>query len=511
MDTRTGRTQSPWMAFWPHQGAAEFPAMPPESDVEIAVVGAGIAGLTTAYLLAREGRRVAVIDPGEIGGGETSRTTAHLSNVIDDRFTTIERLHGARGARLAASSHGAAIEAIERILAAEKIDAEFERVDGYLFTGAGTGAGELDDEMEAARRAGLEVERLARTPFPQVRIGRSLRFAGQAQFHPLKYLDGLAHALRREGALLYVGRPGNHVEGIDDGTPALVRTRGGAVVRARDVVVATNSPIHLSLAIHSKQAPYRTYAVALAVPAGAVPHALYWDMEDPYHYVRVQRGEGGRELLIVGGEDHRVGRDGGTGADARFERLAAWARTHFPDAGEIVYRWTGMVQEPIDGLAHIGRMDDESHVFLATGDSGMGLTHGTIAGLLLADLVQGRANPWATLYDPRRKSLRAAGEYAKENLGVARALLEWVGPGDAALQEIAPGSGAVVRRGVEKLAVYRDWSGRLHVLSAVCTHLGCIVRWNGTESTWDCPCHGSRFSADGRCVGGPATEDLSAA
>jgi Rieske Fe-S protein len=239
-----------------------------------------------------------------------------------------------------------------------------------------------------------------------------------------------------------------------------------------------------------------------------VPHALYWDTLDPYHYVRLQRTGEAHELLIVGGEDHKTGQ--ADDAAARFDRLAAWMRLRFPRTGPIAIRWSGQVLEPVDGLAFIGRNPrDEPNVFLATGDSGHGMTHGTIAGLLLTDLILGRENPWGTLYDPSRVSLRAAKDFATENLNVAARYVEWATPGDvSSAEEIAPGTGAVLRSGLAKVAAYRDPSGALHRHSAVCPHLGCVVHWNPAETSWDCPCHGSRFDPLGKVVNGPANRDL---
>jgi Rieske Fe-S protein len=263
------------------------------------------------------------------------------------------------------------------------------------------------------------------------------------------------------------------------------------------------------VAIHTKQAPYLTYVIGAPVPRGSVARGLYWDTPDPYHYVRLQRSEAeGDEVLIVGGEDHKTGQ-----ADDQAERharLEAWARDRFPMMRDVRFRWSGQVMETIDGLAFIGRNPrDEPNVFIVTGDSGMGMTHGTVAGILLTELILGREHPWATLYDPSRETLGAAGEFARENLNVARQYGDWLTGGDVgSAEEIRPGTGAVVRRGLTKVAAYRDEQGALHECSAVCPHLGCIVAWNDAEKTWDCPCHGSRFDRLGKVMSGPANRDL---
>ena len=495
------RHESIWAA------TAETPLCAPLAEnvhVQVCVVGGGIAGLTTAYLLAKAGRSVALLDDGPLGGGMTQMTSAHLTNMMDDRYFELERLHGATGARLAAESHSAAIQRIEEIVREEGIDCDFARVDGYLFLAEGDKLETLDKEIEAAQRAGLrDVAKLPRAPFASFDTGPCLRFPRQGQFHPLKYLAGLAGALRRHNGRIYTGSRAERIEG---GTPARVRV-GEHVVTADAVVVATNVPVNDRVAIHTKQAPYMTYVIGARVPHGSVPSVLSWDTGDPYHYIRVAAGTD-EDILIVGGEDHKSGQADDT--EERHARLEAWTRARFPMMREVAFRWGGLIMETVDYLSFTGKNPmDEDNVYIHTGDSGMGLTHGTIAGMLLCDLILGRSNPWAALYDPSRKTVGAAREYTAENLNVARQYADWLTGGEVkAADEIARGSGAVMRRGLQKLAVYRDPEGKLHECSAACPHLGCIVRWNRSESTWDCPCHGSRFDCYGKVINGPANRDL---
>jgi glycine/D-amino acid oxidase-like deaminating enzyme/nitrite reductase/ring-hydroxylating ferredoxin subunit len=380
-------------------------------------------------------------------------------------------------------------------------------VDGLLFAASGDDANALEDERQAAHAAGLAgVELLPSAPRSGLESGPCLRFPSQARLEPAPYLCGLAAAALREGATLASHTP---VVDVEDHGALRVHTARGAVVTAGAVVIATNTPIVTRVAFHVKQAAYRTYVLALRVPAGAIEDALYWDTADPFHYVRLA-GADAAPLLLVGGEDHKTGQDE-AGPEARFHRLEEWARARFSAAGAVAARWSGQVMESMDGLAFIGPVRAGARVFIATGDSGNGYTHGTLAGMILADAVLGRENPWAPTYDPARVRVRALGELAGENLNVARQMTDWVAPGEVAdASEIAPGSGAIVRRGVVPVAVHRDAQGRLHELSAVCPHLGCIVHWNRTEGSWDCPCHGSRFDAHGRMVNGPATRDLAA-
>jgi glycine/D-amino acid oxidase-like deaminating enzyme/nitrite reductase/ring-hydroxylating ferredoxin subunit len=479
-------------------------ALASDLNADVCIVGAGIAGLTTAYLLSNEGKRVIVVDDGPTAGGETCRTTAHLVSALDDRFYHLERLHGAEGARLAAQSHAAAIDKIERIVHDEAIACDFTRLDGYLFVPPGDDPAQLEDELKAAHRAGLtDVSRVARAPVTTFDTGPALKFPRQGQFHVLKYLNAVAAAAQRRGAQIYNG---SHVERIRGGKDARVETTRG-VITADAIVVATNSPVNDLVAIHTKQAAYRTFVVGARVKRDSVPQILLWDTPDPYHYVRVQRAEG-YDVLIVGGEDHKTGQ--ANDAEERFRRLQQWTRERFTQVEGFDFQWSGQVMEPVDSLALIGRNPlDSDNVYIATGDSGNGMTHGTIAGMLITDLIMRRANPWTDLYDPSRKTLGAIKEFVKENLNVAAQYADLVTPGEIDdVAQIARGEGAILRRGLAKIAVYRDDAGVFHERSAICTHLGCVVQWNSIERTWDCPCHGSRFQTDGHVVNGPAIRAL---
>jgi glycine/D-amino acid oxidase-like deaminating enzyme/nitrite reductase/ring-hydroxylating ferredoxin subunit len=496
--------QSLWAATAPQ---LEFPALHRNARVDVCVVGAGIAGLTTGYLLALEGKSVMVIDKNSAGQGETINTSAHLSNEIDATYHEIERLHGEKGAQLAAESHTAAISKIESIVTSEGIDCDFARVDGYLFLGLDDKEKTLDQELEAAQRAGVKVTKESALPFTFA-SGPCLRFSRQAQFHAGKYIAGLAQAFKRAGGKLYGNTEAQEIKGGDS---AEIKTKKGQKISAAAVVVATNTPINDWVKMHTKQAAYRSYVIGVPVPVNSIPAALYWDTEDPFHYVRLQRtGEGpeARDILIIGGEDHKTGQT--EELENRYARLLSWARTHFPGLPDPEFRWSGQIMDSMDGLAFVGRNPgDEENVYIATGDSGVGLTHSTIAGMLIADLITGRENAWTSLYDPSRKSVRAAVTFAKENLNVAAQYSDWVTPGEvSSVEEIQPGTGAIVRRGLSKIAVYRDAAGKLHERSAVCTHLGCIVDWNTTEGSWDCPCHGSRFDPEGKVLNGPAISAL---
>ncbi len=510
MRSNSGRTTSVWMA------TSDVPDLPPLTrDVRVStcVIGAGIAGMTTAYMLARAGHAVVVIDDGPVGGGETGRTTAHLTSALDDRYYRIERLHGKDGARIAAESHSAAIDRIETIASQEDIDCDFERVDGYLILDGQGDRKELERELAAIHRAGLRnVEIVEENPAEFWNAGPALRFPRQAQFHPLKYLTGLTRAILRDGGQIFSA----HAEQIVDGEPCRITTSEGHVITADDVVVATNSPVNDWVILHTKQSAYRTYVIGARVARGAVPRALYWDTADPYHYVRLHEVDsridsGDEEILIVGGEDHKTGQE--DDAEDRFARLEQWTRERFPMISSIEFRWSGQVMEPVDYMAFIGKNPGtDEHIYIVSGDSGNGMTHGTIAGIILSDLVLKRENSWSRLYDPSRKKLGAAVEFLKENLNVAAQYADWATGGEVeSVDQIEPGKGAIIRRGTRKLAAYKDPQGEVHLRSAVCTHLYCIVDWNTAEKTWDCPCHGSRFDPYGKVLNGPAITPLAEA
>ena len=482
------------------------PSLTEHLATDVCVVGAGIAGLTVAYTLARAGTRVVVVELDQIGGGESGRTTAHLSNELDDRYVRLEKAHGVETSRLAAEGHTAAIDRIEQIVREEQIDCDFTRLDGYLFLAGDDTVKLLDEELAAAQRAGLTGA--TRVPSaPGFNSGPALRFPRQGRFHVLKYLSGLADAIERHGGQIFCE---SKVEKIEGGSPAMVTTTSGMTVAADDVVVCTNSPISDMTVTHMKMAPYRSFVVALEVPKGSVPDALYWDTLDAYHYVRLQPLDDGRDALIVGGEDFKTAHEDDAGA--RFQALEQWARERWPMARGRITEWSGQVMETADYLALIGRNPDGAeHVWLVTGDSGMGMTHGTIAGILLPTLLKGKEHPWAKIYDPKRVPLHSTEvlRMAKENADVAAQFRDYVTPGQVSdVSDIPRGEGRVIRRGLQKIAAYKDDSGVIHERSAKCTHLGCIVDWNTAEKSWDCPCHGSRFDARGKVVSGPAIMDL---
>jgi glycine/D-amino acid oxidase-like deaminating enzyme/nitrite reductase/ring-hydroxylating ferredoxin subunit len=492
-------------SFWMHDTALQDePALVKSAEADVVIVGAGIAGLSVAYELTRAGKTVVVLDRGPIAGGMTARTTAHLASELDDYYHELIKVRGLQEARDVYAAQAAAIDRIESIVREEAIDCDFRRLDGYLFLDPSTSHAVLDKEFEAAKEVGLEVTWADPAPLPG-QSAPALRFPNQARFHPLKYIEGLVRCIKARGGRLHANTIVTQIAQRDDGR-VLIATEGGAEVRASACAVATNSPVN-ELKIHFKQAPYRTYAIAGRVPAGAVPDALYWDTLNPYHYVRLQEAEDGWFWLISGGEDHKSGE--ASDMEERFDRLESWTRAKFPTFGSVVHRWSGQVLEPVDHAAFIGRSPTGQNIYMATGDSGQGMTNGVAASLIISGYIVGQEPGFSKAHDPERATGNALKEFVAENLTATTNLTEYVTPGDiSSSDELKPGEGAIVRRGLSKVAAYRDDSGELHLCSAVCTHAGCIVHWNPFEKCWDCPCHGSHFAIDGTAINGPAVSPL---
>src|SRR5829696_8327542 len=429
-------------------------------ETDVCIIGGGISGLTTASILANAGKKVVVIDDGPIGGGETARTTAHLSNALDDRYYRIEKWHGEDKARLAIESHTAAIDEIERIVNAENIDCDFRRLDGFLVE-VEDGSDDIDEELAAAHRLGFTgVQMVDKVSPSDIGEGRALRFPNQGQFHVLKYLSGLTRSIESNGGRLFSNT--RATEWKTEGSPQ-VTTMSGQQIRAKSIVLATNYPIQSKM--FAKLPAYRTYVIGARLPKGTVEPILLWDTLDPYHYVRTQP-EDDYDVLIVGGEDHRTGQE--NDGNERFGRLWEWTRERYP-AEELLYQWSGQVFETHDGLAFIGRFSEsEPDVYLITGDSGMGMTHGTIGGMLVSDLILGRENPWAEVYDPSRIATQSIVEAVPEVIKSTVPYVDWATGGDvSSIDEIKNGEGAIIREGASKIAVYRDEDGKVYKRSAV--------------------------------------------
>jgi glycine/D-amino acid oxidase-like deaminating enzyme/nitrite reductase/ring-hydroxylating ferredoxin subunit len=477
---------------------SRFPELDADLHTEVVVVGGGITGVTTALLLASQGKRVALLETRSLGSGVTGATTAHLTEALDARYHQLESDFGAEGARLARASSRAAIEKIADL--SSGVDCGFERVPGYLFGDREAHLSELDAELLAAERAGAQVRRTSEIPLPLPARG-AVVFENQAQFRPLDYLAGLAQRLTNAGAQVFEGVTVLDVQ--TDGQLTL-QTSGGHRVTANAVVLATHAPFQ-SLKVQLELAQYRSYVVSGAV-ASPVP-GLFWDLADPYHYIRSATVDG-RHHLIVGGGDHRTGTLPEGGPEQPFQELEALAAKLGASASE---RWSAQVAEPSDGLPFIGKLDPKVELYVAQGFAGNGMTFGTLAGMLISDALLGRDNPYAELYRASRfKPLASAASVVSENAETAAHLVAGhLKPvSEEPLESLPLGEGRIVKSDGKKLAVYRDQDGAIHAVSATCTHQGCQVAFNPVECSWDCPCHGSRFDIDGGVLDGPAKKPL---
>jgi glycine/D-amino acid oxidase-like deaminating enzyme/nitrite reductase/ring-hydroxylating ferredoxin subunit len=482
-----------------------FPPLTGDAQVDVAVVGAGITGLTAARLLVEAGRSVAVLEQERVGAGTTGGTSAHVTQVPDRRFREIDSKFGHDGVRTLVASSRAALDRIAAWVEADGIDCDFQRIPAYLYTEDPDEVGRLEEEARIAREAGMTAELVRDVPLP-FPVAAAVRFDGQARFHPIAYLAGLARRIVEDGGRIYESTRVVEVQGGHRGEPCRVVTEGGSTVTAGAVLFATHTPAGFTL-LHAELEALRSYVMAVRL-RDQVPHdGLFFDTADPYNYTRLQPGERG-DLLIVGGKDHPTGQERET--EACYRELEEYIRERWK-VESIEYRWSAQFYEPPDGLPLIGESFSSDRVYLATGYSGTGIMFGTLGGMLLTDRVLGRPNPWAELYETKRlKPFAAAPQLAKLNLGTIRHFVQ-----DRVkisevhdLSEVPVGEGRVVEIDGEKVAVYRGPDGAAHTVSPVCTHAGCIVQWNAAEKTWDCPCHGSRFTTDGQIIEGPAVKGL---
>jgi glycine/D-amino acid oxidase-like deaminating enzyme/nitrite reductase/ring-hydroxylating ferredoxin subunit len=476
------------------------PSLAGDLRVDVCVVGAGISGLSAAFELSRQGARVAVLEARHVGAGASGYNTAKLSSLHGLTYSRLERRMGAEAARLYGAANERGIERVHEIAAELGIDCELRRKPGVVYTESADGREEIEREVDAARRAGLPARLVEDTDLPYL-VAAAVQFERQAEFHPVRYLEGLARALEGEGVRVHEG---TMAVSVSAGSPCEVRTGGGHTVTAGSVVVATHLPFLDRGLYFARCHPERSYVVAAPYDRAAARDGMYLSTESPAHSIRVHELDG-RPWLLVAGESHKTGQ-----ADAaeRYSRLEDWARGRF--GIEPVLRWATQDQMPADGVPFIGPVNPVSaNVFVATGFRKWGLAMGTAAGELLSALVDGRRHPWAALFDTGRLRPRAAAPgLVKENLNVALRFFGDRVVKRAGVESIGPGEGRVVGAGLAQRAVYRDEDGTLHALSARCTHLGCIVNWNSGDGTWDCPCHGSRFGARGEVIMGPAVSPL---
>ena len=478
-----------------------YPQLDGPVEVDVAVVGGGIAGLTAALLLKRARVRVAVIEAGRVGTGVTGHTTGKVSALHRLVYGELRRSFGERGARTYGEANQAAIEKIAELVKAEAIECDFRRVANYTYAESAAALGQVREEAEIALELGLPAAYTDAPPLPFAARG-AVRFDDQAQLHATKYLVGLARAVAGDGSHVFEE---SRVTKVDDGAPCRVETKHGSIT-AEAAIVATNIPIADRGLFFARCHAHRSYLIALALD-GELPEGTFISADEPLRSIMPHRA-GDLDLLLVGGEGHRASDT--VDAGERYRRLEAWARERFPVAS-LEYRWSTQDGQPIDGVPYIGRMSPFSrHIYVATGFRKWGLTNGTVAGMILADEILGEPNPWSSTFNSNRlKPLAGGRRFVTENLRAGvRLVRDRLAPRASALPELRPGEGTVLDLNGEKVAARKDEQGDVHMVSAVCTHLGCIVEWNGGDQTWDCPCHGSRFDHSGGVIQGPATEDL---
>jgi glycine/D-amino acid oxidase-like deaminating enzyme/nitrite reductase/ring-hydroxylating ferredoxin subunit len=493
-------------SLWEKMRMPKFPRVAKSRHYQTIIVGGGITGLTAAYLLKRAGKRVCVLERDRLGSGDTSRTTAHLTVATDLRLSQLAKVFGKDAARMTWEAGAAAINTIERITEKEQIDCQFRRVPGHLHASLQEDRDEHDDlqaDCRLANEIGFAARLLDSVP---VFNKPGIRLPNQAKFHPLQYLAGLAKAVNGDGCEIHENSEVSEV--IDDALGVRVN---GAMLTCEYLVIATHVPLmgRASLAgaamFQTKLIPYSSYAIAARTPKGLLPEALFWDTSNPYYYLRVDAGRS-FDTVIFGGEDHKTGQV--EDHAERFARLEDMLLRYVPKA-KITERWSGQVIETNDGLPYFGETAPKQ--FVATGYAGNGLTFGTVGAMLACDRVMGRENAWQSLFDVDRKKIRGgAWKLIKENLDYPYYLLRdrLRKPEAKTSRAIRRGQGQVVVENGQRVACSRDADGKLNKVSAICTHLGCIVHWNDAETTWDCPCHGSRFHADGRVLAGPAESPL---
>ncbi|MDQ3814060.1 MAG: FAD-dependent oxidoreductase [Armatimonadota bacterium] len=490
-----GKPTSLWLDTTPDTNFRELIA---GLQVDVAIVGGGIAGLTAATLLKEAGKTVAVLEAGRILHGVTGYTTAKLTSLHTLIYDDLIRHFGEEKARAYAEANEAAIERIATLAALKKIDCDFRRTDAYTYTEVDDEVPRIEAEVEAALKLGLPASFTTTTPLP-FPVKAAIRFANQAKFHPRKYLLALAQDIPGDGSHIFEQ---TRVLEIVEGEPCVLATNHGTI-KAHDVVIASHFPFYDKALYFARMMPYRSYVLGVRLE-GAVPDGLYISSAEPFHSMRSHPVEDG-ELLMVGGEGHKAGQGGDT--VARYLRLEQWAREHF-SVQSVEYRWSTQDNRVFDHVPYIGRETPGSkHVYVATGFGGWGMTNGTVAGMLLRDLILEKPNPWAEVYDPNRFNLAAAPQFVKENVNVGTRFIgdRVIPPGPP---ELSPGEGQVVRTEQGEVAIYQAEDGTIHTLSPLCTHMGCVVHWNPAEKSWDCPCHGSRFAADGKVIHGPALKDL---
>ncbi|GAB2764075.1 FAD-dependent oxidoreductase [Salinimicrobium soli] len=491
-------TTSLWKSISPQTG---YPYLTEEIEVDVAIVGAGITGITSAYLLSRSGKKVAVLESGEVAGGTTGGSTGNLYSMIDKRLHHIQSKWDKETAGKVTRSRTAAVDLVEKLVQKHEIDCQFKRVPWYLFSETNEKDLTIEKEMRAAADYGLEAKMLYELPIP-IKVSQALKVENQAQFDPAAFVKGLAANCDPRNCRIFENSP---VHEIEKGEIHVLSTPHGKV-RAKNVILATHTPKGI-YALQTAIYPYREYAIAARLKSGEFPEGIFWDTEAEFHHSLRSFSKDAEQYLVVVGGHHKVGK--AEDNQHFFDNLEQSARKYF-DLGPVDFKWSAQHYKPADGLPFIGESPDE-RIYLATGFSTDGLIYGVLSAMIFADLLNGRENEWVSTYDSGRFTpVKSAKEYLKENIQVMKEYLKVLpGTSDADdFSEVDAGEGKVVDHDGQKLAVYRDEEGEVHCLSAFCSHMYCVVDWNNAEKTWDCPCHGSRFKINGEVIEGPALKPL---
>jgi glycine/D-amino acid oxidase-like deaminating enzyme/nitrite reductase/ring-hydroxylating ferredoxin subunit len=496
-------------SLWKNVTLPEFPALQRDIDVDVLIVGAGLTGITTAYLMGQEGIRVALIDREKVASADSARTTAHLTYVTDERLHQLASKFGAEAARKFWEGGIVAIDTIERIIEETGNDAEFVRVPGYLHARIGQmprprDIEALQKDAELAQSFGFDATYADRTAYSNM---PGVRFAQQAKFHPRRYLNGLLSVIQQQDGQVFENTT---FESVDDGDPMTVQANGHKI-RCKYLVIATHNPrmgkkgVLTASLFQTKLALYTTYVLGARMPLGTVPEGLYWDTGDPYEYLRIEERDD-HQFAIFGGADVKTGQDGNV--EEVFERLTRRIHEVLPQA-RVERRWLGQVIETDDGMPFIG--ENEKREFIATGFGGNGWTLGTLSALMARDRFLSRNNPWSTLLSVGRSPFHGgAWRYVQENADFPYYFVRdrLRSPELESPDQVGNAEGRIVSFRGRKVAAYRDDSGKLTLLAPQCTHLKCLVKWNSADRTWDCPCHGSRFRPTGDVLAGPAEQPL---
>lgn len=469
---------------------------------DVAIIGGGITGLSTAWLLQKAGKQCIVLEAKNIGFGTTGGTTAHLNTMLDTPFHVMIKNFGEDNAKLVAHAAKEAMALIKQNIDELQIDCGFKEVPGYTFSQTEEEAKELQKMFESCRQVGVEVSYTDTIPVP-ITHNKAMVFDKQAQFHPLQYVYGLAKAFEEAGGVIVENTRVGSIEG-----DALIKIINHKTYLAKAVVFATHIPIGINL-LHLRCTPYRTYAMAIRLKHEKdYPHGLVYDFKDPYHYYRTHE-TGGIKYLIAGGCDHRTAAEENT--EKFFLQLEAHVRKHF-EVDEVMYAWSSQYFEPVDGLPYIGHLPGHNeNVLVATGFSGNGMIYSSVAAITISKMLLGDDTPYIKLFDPNRvKPVAGFVNFIKQNAVVAGEMIGKIWPADKmqALAELAPGDSKVVKYEDATIAIHKDEHGNLHALHSECTHMKCTIAWNSAESSWDCPCHGARFSIDGEVLTAPASTNL---